>query len=76
MIYLNYTNLDPETQERLLSMSKEAIKKECGKDLEAYAIENELDYDALLEEEALRHLDTYQYVFNIQVKINGHSATP
>lgn len=65
MIYLNYTNLDNETQQRLLSMSKNDVESQYGNALKAYAIENHLDYDAILNEEAIRHLYSYQYVFTI-----------
>ncbi len=65
MIYLNYTNLDIATQTRLLAMSKNDVEQHCGNDLRAYAIENHLDYETLLEEEAIKHLYSYQYVFNI-----------
>jgi len=65
MVYLNYMNLDNETQERLVSMSKTDVEAHCGNDLRAYAIENHLDYKTLLEEEAIRNLYNYQYVFNI-----------
>lgn len=65
MVYLNYNNLDAETQNRLLQNSKNDIEQQCGKDLKAYAIENHLDYDVLLEEEAIRNLYNYKYVFNI-----------
>ena len=37
MIYLNYTNLDKETQERLLSMSKKEVENRFGKQLKSYA---------------------------------------
>ena len=65
MIYLNYTNLDTETQNRLLTMSKTDVEQQCGKNLKAYAIENHLDYNTLLEEEAIKNLYAYQFVFNI-----------
>ncbi len=65
MIYLNYTNLDKETQERLLELSRIDVERQYGNDLKAYAIENQLDYKVLLEEEAMRHLYNYRYVFNI-----------
>ena len=65
MVYLNYNNLDAETQNRLLQNSKQDVEQQSGNDLKAYAIENHLDYDTLLEEEAIRNLCSYQYVFNI-----------
>ncbi|MFI1770594.1 hypothetical protein [Thalassobellus citreus] len=65
MIYLNYTNLDAETQDRLLQNSKQDVEQHYGNDLKAYAIENHLDYDTILYEEAVKNLYNYQYVFNI-----------
>ena len=65
MVYLNYNNLDAETQERLLSMSKKEVEKRFGKQLRNYAREHYINYQALLEEEAKRNLYNYKYVFNI-----------
>jgi hypothetical protein len=65
MVYLNYSNLDAETQNHLLSVSKEDIESKFGDDLKAYAKEHYLDYDVLLDEEATRNLYNYKYVFNI-----------
>jgi len=65
MVQLNYNNLDAETQERLLSKSKEEIENRYGNDLKAYAIENGLDYEEVLEEEAIRNLYNYKYTFTI-----------
>lgn len=65
MVYLNYNNLDAETQNHLLSVSKEDVENRFGNDLKKYAQEHHLDYDALLDEEATRNLYNYKYVFNI-----------
>lgn len=65
MIYLNYSNLDAETQERLLTQSKNDIERKYGSELEIYALKNDLDYQKLLEEEAQRNLYTFRYVFKI-----------
>lgn len=65
MIYLNYTNLDKETQERLLSMSKEEVENRFGKQLKNYAQQQDVNYDILLEEEAIRNLYNYDFVFNM-----------
>jgi hypothetical protein len=65
MVYLNYTNLDSETQERLLSMSKEEVEKRFGEQLRNYAREHYVNYDTLLEEEAIRNLYNYDFVFNM-----------
>jgi len=65
MVQLNYNNLDADTQNRLLSKSKEEIEHRYGKDLKSYAIENGLDYSEILEEEAIRNLYNYEYTFTI-----------
>jgi hypothetical protein len=65
MVYLNYTNLDNETQQRLVSVSKKDVEQKFGNDLKRYAEEHHVEYDKLLEEEALRNLYSYDYVFNI-----------
>ena len=56
MIYINYNNLDDETQNHLLSLSKKDIEGKFGKDLKSYAKENLLNYDEVLEEEAIKNL--------------------
>ncbi|MFL1013368.1 hypothetical protein [Flavisericum labens] len=65
MVYLNYNNLDAETQHRLLENSKRDIENRFGADLKIYAQTQHLDYQTLLEEEAIKNLYSYQYVFNI-----------
>lgn len=65
MVYLNYNNLDKETQNRLLSMSKNDVESRFGEQLRNYAREHYVNYQALLEEEAIRNLYNYKYVFNI-----------
>ncbi|MBU2526356.1 MAG: hypothetical protein KKC03_07125 [Bacteroidetes bacterium] len=65
MIYLNYNNLDDETQQRLLSMSKKEVENRFGEQLRNYAREHYVNYQTLLEEEAIRNLYNFKYVFNI-----------
>ncbi len=65
MVKLNYSNLDEETQERLLMKSKREIEARYGEDLKTYTKENGLDYRQLLEEEAIRNLYNYKYTFTI-----------
>ena len=62
MIYLNYSNLDAETQQRLLFTSKEDIENKFGDDLKAYAQKYHLDYNTILEEETMRNL------YNLKIK--------
>lgn len=65
MVYLNYTNLDKETQERLIAESTEHVEHEFGKELKQYAKEHCIDYNELVYQEAVKKLYTYDYVFNI-----------
>ena len=62
---LNFNNLDRETQEKLMQLSKQEVERNCGKDLIAYAAENSLDFDALLEEEAIKNLYNLKFKFTI-----------
>ena len=65
MVYLNFTNLNSETQKRLLSVSKEDVESRSGTELRQFAETHDKDYDALLEEEAMRNLYSYDFVFNM-----------
>ena len=65
MIYLNFTDLSEETQERLLADSKEDVKRKYGKDLMDYATKHHTNLDRMLDEEAIRNLYSYTFVFNI-----------
>lgn len=65
MIYLNYTNLDAETQERLMQTSKADVEHKFGSSLKAYALKHHLNYQSVLEEEATRSLYRYKITFSI-----------
>ena len=65
MVYLNYNNLDAETQQHLLSVSKEEVESKNGEDLKIYAKENHIEYETILYEEAVKNLYSYTYIFNI-----------
>ncbi len=65
MVYLNYSNLDYETQQKLISISKEDVEHKFENDLKKYAEENHINYDILLEQEAMKNLYSYQYMFII-----------
>ncbi|MGJ8551192.1 hypothetical protein [Winogradskyella wichelsiae] len=45
MVYLNYTNLDNETQERLVSVSNKDVEQKFGNDLKRYAEEHHIEYE-------------------------------
>ena len=53
MIYLNFTDLSEETQERLLTNSKEDVKRKYGKDLIDYATRHFVNLDSMLDEESI-----------------------
>ncbi|WP_431129406.1 hypothetical protein [Flagellimonas flava] len=65
MIYLNFTNLDEETQQYLIQLSKKDVEDRYGKELKKFAERNNSDYNDVLEQEAQRNLYSYDYVFNI-----------
>lgn len=65
MIHLNYNNLDDETQCYLHSLSKKDVEMRFGGQLWEYALKHGADYEKLLEEETIRNLYNYKYVFNI-----------
>ena len=65
MIYLNYSNLDAATQQRLLANSKKDVERIFGNSIRSYAKKHFINYEQMLEEEALRNLYNYTYVFNI-----------
>ena len=65
MVYLNYNNLDGETQERLLKQSRKEIEELYGKEIHFYAVNNQKEYDVILEEEAIRNLYNYKFIFVI-----------
>ncbi|RKR07963.1 hypothetical protein CLV91_2725 [Maribacter vaceletii] len=65
MVYLNYNNLDEETQQHLLSVSKKEVERKFGEDLKVYAKENHIEYTTILYEEAVKNLYSYHYIFNI-----------
>ena len=65
MVHLNYNNLDGETQERLLERSKAEIEQRCGRELQRYALANQMDYGEILEEEAIKNLYTYTFIFTV-----------
>ncbi len=65
MVYLNFTDLSEETQNRLLETSKEDVKRKFGEAIRKYVNENHTNFETMIEEEALRNLYSYKYVFNI-----------
>ena len=48
-----------------MQQSKQEVAQKYGEDLKKYAAENYLDYDSLLEEEAIKNLYTHKFKFTI-----------
>ena len=65
MVYLNFTDLSEETQNRLLENSKKDVERKFGEAIRKYVNENHTCFETMIEEEALRNLYSYTYVFNI-----------
>ena len=65
MVYLNFTDLSEEAQNRLLETSKEDVKRKFGDSIRKYVDENYGCFETMIEEEAMRNLYSYTYVFNI-----------
>ena len=62
---LNFNNLDGDTQEKLMEQSKKEVEQKCGSEMKAYAYENHLDYQEILEAEAIKNLYNYKFMFTI-----------
>ena len=62
---LNFNNLDGETQEKLMQQSRHEVEQKCGADIKVYTRENHLDYETLLEEEAIKNLYNHKFKFTV-----------
>ena len=65
MVYLNFTDLSEEAQNRLLENSKEDVKRKFGESIRDYVRKNHTCFETMIEEEAMRNLYSYKYIFNI-----------
>jgi len=65
MVYINFTDLSEETQNRLLENSKKDVERQFGDSIRKYVKENHTCFETMIEEETLRNLYSYTYVFNI-----------
>lgn len=63
MIQITFTNLDDETQQRLLTHSKKEVERKFGDEMKTYARNNNLKYENLLYTEAMLHLCNIKIVF-------------
>ena len=65
MVYLNFTDLSEETQNRLLEDSKKDVERKFGEDIRRYVRKNHTSFEKMIAEEALRNLYSYTFEFNI-----------
>ena len=65
MIYLNFNHLNEETKEELLEMARKHVEHENGNTIREYCEEKGEDYERIIDEESIKKLYTYDYVFNI-----------
>ena len=64
MVYLNFTDLSEEAQNRLLENSKKDVERKFGDAIRKYVRENHTCFETMIAEEALRNLYSYIYIFN------------
>ena len=64
MVYLNFTDLSEEAQNRLLENSKKDVERKFGDDIRKYIKENHTCFETMVEEEAIRNLYSYTFIFN------------
>ena len=65
MVYLNFNDLNKKTQKRLIELSREEVTRKYGESIQRYAREHQSDFKKIIEEEALKNLYSYTYIFNI-----------
>lgn len=65
MIHLNFSHLTQEIQEELFMMAREHVEHLYKDSIRSHCDKNGGDYNKLMDEEAIKMLYTYDYVFNI-----------
>ncbi|MBJ7880150.1 hypothetical protein [Gelidibacter salicanalis] len=65
MVYLNFTDLSEEAQNRLLENYNNDVERKFGDDIRKYVRENYTCFETMIEEEALRNLYSYKFIFKI-----------
>ncbi|MGO2359412.1 hypothetical protein [Mesonia sp.] len=65
MVYLNFTDSSEVTQNRLLEDSKKDVERKFGDDIRKYVRKNYTCFETMIEEEAMRNLYSYTFVFKI-----------
>ncbi|WP_026753653.1 hypothetical protein [Sediminibacter sp. Hel_I_10] len=65
MIHIKFQDLSEEKQEELLQVSRQHVTHIYGESIQKYVDETGADYDSLIDEEMIKNLYTYNFVFNI-----------
>lgn len=73
MVYLNFTDLSEEAQNRILENSKIDVERKFGDSIRKYVTENYTCFETMIEgacpelsrREAMRNLYSYKFIFNI-----------
>lgn len=65
MIHLKFQDLSLVKQEELLQVSREHVTQIFGESIRKYVGETGEDYERLIDEETIKNLYSYDYVFNI-----------
>lgn len=65
MIHLNFSDLNEEAKERLLESSKKDVLNKFGHDIRSHSKEHHTDFERLIEEEAIRNLYAFSFIFKI-----------
>ena len=65
MIHLKFQDLSSAKQEELLKISRDHVTHIFGESIRKYVAETGEDFDRLIEEEAIKNLYTYQFMFTI-----------
>lgn len=65
MIHLKFQDLSLEKQEEILKVSREHVTHLFGESIRKYVDETGEDFDRLIDEETIKNLYSYDYVFNI-----------
>lgn len=70
MIYITFQDLSMERQEELLKVSREDVEHRFGESIRKYIDEKYIDeddqmYEELIDEETIKNLYSFNFVFNI-----------
>lgn len=65
MVHLKFQDLSSEKQEELLQVSREHVTNIFGESIRKYVEVTGEDFNLLIEEETIKNLYTYKFIFDI-----------